>query len=141
MIKASYDEYGNILIDGTIIGICKKSNVKMLLDTGFSGDLCLPISTACEVGLHPTGMGGVRLADGSIVVLPIFLGKIEMGEKIRDCSIFVVPGGKEVLIGGGLLKPYRVCFHAEKKEITIEEKFKEGHLSELKQSLRKIVPR
>ena len=142
MIPIRYDN-GNIVIETTLIGICKELKAKLLVDTGFSSSLAVPISVACQIGLSPVGVGRVQLADGSVITLPIFLGKVKIGDKIIDTTYLVLSEeSKECLVGMELLAPYKISFHAAAKRVTIEESFiKNAHISELKQSLRKIIPR
>ena len=142
MIRAGYNDTGNLVLYATLIGTCKEVETELIIDSGFSSNLAIPISIAVSIGLSPCGVSRVQLADGTMVTIPVFLGQIKIGDRTIDTSFLVLSEGmKECLVGMELLSNYKVCFHAEKKEITIEENFKEGHLSELKQSLRKIVPR
>ena len=145
MIPIRYDKEGNIVIETTLIGICKELKAKLLVDTGFSSSLAVPISVACQIGLSPVGVGRVRLADGSVITLPIFLGKVKIGDKIIDTTYLVLSEeSKECLVGMELLAPYEITFHAAQKEVSIEEKesfIKNKHISELKQSLRNLIPR
>ena len=142
-IPTRFDAQRNIIMDVTLIGTCREKKTNLILDTGFSLSLAVPISIACEIGLVPSGVGRVRLADGSVITLPIFLGKIKIGDKIIDTTYLVLSEeSRECLIGMELLAPYKISFHAKAKRVTIEESFiKDAHISELKQSLRKIIPR
>lgn len=145
MIKAEYDEKENLVLYATLIGTCKEVKTKLIIDSGFSSNLGIPTSIAVSIGLCPCGVSSVQLADGTIVTIPVFLGKVKIGDKIIDTSYLVLPEGmKECLVGRELLSNYKVCFHTAKKEITIEEKQnfnKDKHLSELKEVLHRIVPR
>lgn len=135
---------GNLVLYATLIGTCKEVKKELIIDSGFSSNLAIPLSFAVSIGLCPCGVSSVQLADGTIVTIPVFLGKVKIGDKIIDTTYLVLPteGIKMCLVGMELLSNYKVCFHAEKKEITIEENFnKDTHISELKQSLHKIIPR
>jgi len=145
-IPANFDEQGNIRIPVKLIGLCRERNVSLILDSGFSGNITCPISLACAIGLKPQGVGSVQLADGSIITLPIFLGKVKIGDKIIDTTYLVLSEeSKECLVGMELLAPYKITFHADKKEVSINDEkqsfIKNKHIQDLQKSLRKIIPR
>ncbi|MEA2037158.1 MAG: aspartyl protease family protein, partial [Nanoarchaeota archaeon] len=111
MIAARYDQNGNIILDLKLIGTCGEKKVKVLMDTGFSGALAIPVSTGCEIGLEGVGEAQVIVASGESIPVPIFLGKLKIGDEIIECLYIVLPGSNEVLIGMEIIKDYNVQFH------------------------------
>lgn len=74
-------------------------NVQALLDTGFDGDVALPLGLLLNSG--PDRYTLWTLADGSEVVAPAFLGTVELGE-FDALPVLVNAIGDEPLIGRGL---------------------------------------
>lgn len=141
-IPAHFDERRNIRIPIKLIGTCDELAVNSLFDTGFSGNVACPISVACAIGLKPQGVGSVQLADGSVVTMPVFIGKVKIGNNIIDTTYLVLSEEtKECLVGMDLMSPYEINFLAAEKKVAITEEGNMHSLSELKQSLRRIVPR
>lgn len=121
MIRARYDEHGNIILDLKLIGRCGNKTVKTLLDTGFTGSLAIPVSVGCEIGLEPVGEAKVIVASGEAIPVPLFLGRIVIGEDEIDSIYIVLSGLEEVLIGMGVIRDYNVEFHGAKRTITIKK--------------------
>jgi clan AA aspartic protease len=170
MVSAEYDTRGSIIVDVTLIGKCSEKKKKVLLDTGFSGSLAIPVSLGCEIGLESVGNGRVILASGETRAVPIFAGKIRIGADEKDCVYLIMAGADEVLLGMDIIKDYTVQFHgaertiriargeamdvekAEKeieaimpvqviKEVVIPEEARKSRMEILKQTLREVVPR
>lgn len=140
MVEAYFDDDGNVVVKGKLKGLYKTKEIEMLVDSGFSADLTLPLNIACEIGLNSQGVANVRLADGSITNVSLFTGMIDLDGAPRNCTIFVLPNVRESLIGMGLLQFYEVCFYGIKNKVTMKH-LEENHVSELQQALRGIIPR
>lgn len=119
MIAAEYDTRGSIIVEVTLIGRCGEKKKKVLLDTGFSGSVAVPISIGCEIGLESVGNGRVILASGETRTVPVFAGKVRIGEDVKECAYLIMAGADEVLLGMDLIKDYNVQFHGVKKAIQI----------------------
>jgi clan AA aspartic protease len=167
MITAEFDTRGSIIVDVTLIGKCGEKKKKVLLDTGFSGSIAIPLSIGCEIGLESIGNGRVILASGETTAVPIFAGKIRIGADEKDCVYLIMAGADEVLLGMDIIKDYNVQFHGAKRTIRINrseeaiEKAEEiveaimpvqvirevvipeqkSRVQILKQTLREVVPR
>ena len=89
-----------------------------VLDTGFSGDVVCDLNRAMRLGLQPVGTGGVTLADGSVVNVPLFYGRIQLGTEVVREAIFIIIGD-EILIGMNTIRDYPVSFHAKQNKATI----------------------
>jgi len=119
MVSAEYDTRGSIIVEVTLIGKCGEKKKKVLLDTGFSGAIAIPLSIGCEIGLQSVGNGRVILASGETTAVPIFAGKIRIGTDEKDCVYLVMAGADEVLLGMDIIKDYDVQFHGAKRTIRI----------------------
>lgn len=132
-IAASYDKEGNIIIPATLIGRCDKKDVNLIVDTSFPSYAAIPTSVAVQIGLSFVGID-------ELTNIPVFLGKIKIGDKIIDSTYLVLPGESECYIGMSLLAPYHVSFCSSKKEVSIEERDL-AHLKSLSETLHRIAPR
>lgn len=168
MVLAEYDTRGSIIVDVTLIGKCSEKKKKVLLDTGFSGSIAMPVSIGCEIGLESVGNGRVILASGETTAVPIFAGKIRIGTDEKDCVYLIMAGADEVLLGMDIIKDYDVQFHGAKRtiriargeaiekaeeeieaiipvqvieEVVIPEEARKSRMDILKQTLREVVPR
>ena len=132
---------GRIEINVTLKGDFGEQNHWATIDTGFSLGVALPLKEAMRLGLSPISVGRVVTADGEVHNVDIFIGKVRLGNDDFEETAFIVIGS-EILLGMAVLSPYRVCFHADKKEVSIEQSFiKNTHIQDLQQSLRRIIPR
>jgi predicted aspartyl protease len=78
-----------------------------LLDTGFTGSLAIPATWRNRLG-RPDGWGRWRLADGSIIHAPVYLGSVEIIglPEVRAATIVVV--GDEYILGRRILDRYEI---------------------------------
>ena len=168
MVSAEFDTRGSIIVEVTLIGKCGEKKKKVLLDTGFSGAIAIPLSIGCEIGLQSVGSGRVILASGETRAVPIFAGKIRIGTDEQDCVYLIMAGADEVLLGMDIIKDYDVQFHGAKRtiriargedageaaeieeaimpvqvieEIVIPQEERKSRMEILKQTLREVVPR
>ena len=142
MIKSRIKE-NTIEIQVTVKGDYEERTHWAMLDSGFSLGIALPLNEALRLGLSHIGVGQVVTADGQVHTVGIFIGKVRLGNADFEETTFIVMGDM-FLVGMHALSSYLVCFHVDKNKVTIEEKqsfIKNTHISELKQSLRNLIPR
>ena len=140
MIASRIKQKG-IEINVTLKGDFGEQSIWAIVDTGFSLGIALPLHVAVRLGLSPISVGKIVTADGAVHSVDIFIGKVRLGESDFIETTFIVIGDA-ILLGMAVLSSYLVCFHADKKEVSIEQSFiKDKHISALQQSLRKIIPR
>jgi len=132
-IAASYDKEGNIIIPATLIGRCDKKEVDFIVDTSFPSYAAIPTSVAVQIGLSFVGID-------ELTNIPVFLGKVKIGDRIRDTTYLVLGEGSKCYIGMTLLAPYHVSFCPSKKELSIEERDL-ARLKSLSVALHRIAPR
>lgn len=117
---------GVILTNGTPVialkvrGSREEVIVEGILDTGFTGFLCLPIFLAVPLGLELTDTITSELADGTTVEDElVFAGQAEWDGTIMDIAI-TLTRSEDVSIGTAFLTGYRVEFDYSASTVRIE---------------------
>jgi clan AA aspartic protease len=104
-----------------VIGSRGKAAFDAIIDTGFSGDVCLPVAVAIGLGLELVGQTSIELADGTLKSDLVFEGKVRfLGEQI-DVDVYLT-NRDEALIGTGLLESCRLTIDFDKNKVKIERK-------------------
>lgn len=92
--------------------------VQALLDTGFDGSIVLTPKLFSN-GQSPTKYVECKLADSSVIEVPIFIGFIRLGgRKLNDVAILIM--GDEPIIGRGVLNNFKITLDHGKKVILEE---------------------
>jgi len=80
--------------------------VEALVDTGFNGEVAIPAAT---LRVRPSVLGNldIRMADGSEVSVPVYLGTIQIGSR-RIGPVTMLMLGDEPIIGLGVITQFRV---------------------------------
>lgn len=117
-VISTIDSAGSVRMNVSIIGSCTTSDHSAIFDSGFSGDIVLPIEIGVKVGLEHGGVTTVELADGFTQDFPIFLCEIDIGGIKQHAAVIVM--GNEVLIGMGLMEPFKMCMQKSTSEVIIE---------------------
>ncbi|MDZ7261338.1 MAG: hypothetical protein ONB05_04455 [candidate division KSB1 bacterium] len=114
MIHGYIDEIGTPLIDVTVEGTRSKITLPALIDTGFDGDLSLPIDIAVELGLELVTSIPLEFADGTITEdALVFAGLANLNEgKPRNVEILLTSGdhaliGRNWFVNGSLKIDYK----------------------------------
>ncbi len=84
----------------------QKIAVNAVVDTGFNGDLILPIEMVLELELSPQGYQRATLGDGTISQFRVYAGTVIWDGSRRLVEVNAATSG--VLIGMGLLEGYKV---------------------------------
>jgi len=74
-LRGYLDESHQPRIPVVVEGVRGDLTLEAVIDTGFDGELCLPLAVAIELGLELYGAQRVQLADGSIKSELVFLGR------------------------------------------------------------------
>jgi hypothetical protein len=74
-------------------------DVEALLDTGYEGDVAIPASLIAGVG-PPDGHNQWSLADGSPVLVPYYIGTVELSG-LGPFLALVIVIGDQALVGAG----------------------------------------
>jgi len=126
------DEYGQARVDVNVIGRKMQIAMDPIIDTGFDGDLSLPLPMAiCEIpkeflinhdscwnrhlqlGLELSGSVEVELVDGSIKQELIFSGSTKLGEKTKNVEITLTES-KDALLGTNMFSKLEIDFDGNK---------------------------
>lgn len=84
----------------------KKIAVDAVIDTGFNGDLILPIETVLELGLIPQGYQKATLGDGTISQFRVYAATVIWDGERRLVEVNSATTG--ILIGMGLLEGHKL---------------------------------
>lgn len=114
------DERNQLWISLTVGGSTQKRTIEVLVDTGFSGELALPLQIAIPLGLQLTAAGEYQYANGSRSIEMVFTGSLDWGSKNRLVAVNVL-NSDVPLLGGGLLHGYILLVDFEKKKLVIKE--------------------
>ena len=103
MRNLSYiDEYGQAVVEVVIKGSRTYITGKAIIDTGFDGDICLPVHLAIQLGLELESIQVVELADGSRKNELVFTGSVTLNGEEKEIEILLT-NSKDTLLGTGLL--------------------------------------
>lgn len=96
------------------------AEIRAAIDTGFTGSLALPIDTIARLGLHLVGARRGRLADGSLILLPLYLAHVLWDGVLR--RVQVLETGGPCLVGISFLYGYVLTFEViEGGHVSIEK--------------------
>ncbi len=84
----------------------QKIAVDAVVDTGFNGDLILPIEMVLELELIPQGYQKATLGDGTISQFRVYSGTVIWDGSRKLVEVNAATSG--VLIGMGLLEGYKL---------------------------------
>jgi clan AA aspartic protease len=88
-----------------VIGSRQTIELTAIVDTGFDGDLCIPIRVAVQLGLELVGEEFVELADGKQNYELVFAGSARFFGETHKVRIMVT-ASQDALIGTRLLNHY-----------------------------------
>jgi Predicted aspartyl protease len=109
------------IIKTVVVGSRARIAVERILDTGFDGYICLPITTAVTLGLELIDLQTSELVDGTILEdEPIFSGKIEWDGEVIETYI-VLTKSADTLLGTALLRGMEVRMNYSTREVVIEK--------------------
>ena len=91
-------------------GLGRSMPVAAVLDTGFNGDVSLPIPTIRSLQLRPMGQRRFTLADGEVSVMNTYLGRFNWHEE--PLEVVVVDSQGTAMVGMNLLWGSRITIEA-----------------------------
>jgi len=101
-VEAYLDEYRQAIVEIVLRGKTTDISTKAIIDTGFDGDICLPIHLAIQLGLELKTVQTVELANGSKKNELVFAGFVKLDKEEHEIEIFLTEA-KDTLLGTGLL--------------------------------------
>ena len=94
--------------------------MQVAIDTGFTGFLALPTDTIARLGLNLAGARRGRLADGSLILMHLYLANVLWDGLLR--RVQVLETGGPCLVGVSLLYGYVLTFEArDGSRVSIEK--------------------
>lgn len=108
-LEGYFDEYGQPRVRITVIGTHDEIAVDAVIDTGFDGDLCLPVQMGIKLGLELRGLTRVELADGTVKQELVFAGVARLGRKRKDVNILLTES-EDALLGTNVLSYLELDF-------------------------------
>lgn len=109
------------IVSITVSGARTSACLEALVDTGFNGDLCLPLETAVVLGLELRGYHNVQYADGRVEEELRFRGEVQLLGHTQRANIMLTKSD-EALLGMGLLKGHTLFIDCDTDEVRIERK-------------------
>ena len=113
-----FDEKGNPKIKIVIGGRKESGEIELLLDTGCSGYLVVPISMAVPLGLELIGIQQVQYADGRTINELVFKVVVKIDEDLKAVPA-TLTGGSQALAGIALFKNHSIKLDFKNKKIEI----------------------
>ena len=105
------------MVDVQVAGTRKRIRIRAILDTGFEGQVCLPIELAVPLGLELSGRMQYQLADGSLKRDLLFKGNAFFLGKKRRAVISLTEG--DALVGTELLSDCRLLIDFPKEKVRL----------------------
>jgi predicted aspartyl protease len=102
-VEGHIDEALQIRLPVRVRGQRSIVELSAVVDTGFNGALCLPISVAVTLGLMLSDIASIELADGRIQPELVFEGWVQIGEAPEQLVNILLTFGEEALVGMALL--------------------------------------
>lgn len=107
MILGSVNESREAVIQIAVLNNRKQTkSVSGVIDTGYTGDLILPVSIVNELDLKRRGIQEALLGDGSIKTFEMYAALVIWDGQIRRVEINASEAG--TLVGMGLLEGYKL---------------------------------
>jgi clan AA aspartic protease len=107
------------VISLVVIGKKQRRRIRAVIDTGFSGYLCLPRKMIRELHLDFLMLTQFELADGQKVDMAAYRAKVEFQGSIRDIYI-VQSESKDKLIGASLLEDQKLTIDYPARTVVLE---------------------
>ena len=106
------DEYGHPKVPVMVDGL----SMDAVVDTGFDGDLCLPIQVAIQLGLKLCDTMEVELADGSIKQELVFSGVTNFEGEAKKARIMLTES-TDALMGTQMFSYLEIDFDEKRVRI------------------------
>ncbi len=93
-----------------VVVLVNEVPIDAVIDTGFDGDLCLPIQVAIQRGLNLCDTIEVELADGTKKRESVFTGEAKLGDNKREVGIMLTES-EEGLLGTQMFSRLEINFN------------------------------
>ena len=120
-MKGRVDQAGRALVQISLRPSAQSTPTQLdaWIDTGFTGDLVLPLAPVTALALPQSGTVNAQLADGSIILMDTYDCLLEWFGQTRQ--IEVVPNnGQLPLLGIGLLRNHKLTIDYSLQSLEID---------------------
>lgn len=93
--------------------------IPTIIDTGFSGYLCLSKRYEDKIEMVFHHVERYELANGEVVVMDVFRGTILFGGRAHVVDL-ILTSSQDTLIGASLLKDYRLAIDYPRRVVEVE---------------------
>ena len=125
-IRGRLDAYHQPRVAITVRGARRDVTLEAVIDTGFDGQLCVPVSLAVEIGLELYGAQQTQLADGSIRSDLVFLGQAGfVGQRTQEVEILLTESD-DALLGVGFLMDWRLEIDFSQGLVQLQPRTRKG---------------
>ena len=115
-LEGYIDGAGTPRVKVEIVGYRGSVKVDAVLDTGFNGELCVPVPIAIQLGLELIGESLVTYADGRVEAELLFAGKAKVRDVEREVEI-TLTRGDETILGTSLLREAKVLLDFKERKL------------------------
>ena len=119
-MRGYFDDTGQPRITVLLSGNRGETTFDALIDTGFDGALCVPISVAIPLGLELYGDHYYELADGTVGHDVTFQGIVYLAEEACQIEISLTKS-EDALLGSELLDGYVLEIDYSNRTVEIRE--------------------
>ncbi len=118
MIQGRVNASGEPVVAITIHGAARRTRISLILDTGFTGHVCLARRHRRAMSLTRLGDIETELADGTRLTQPVYAGVVTFdGERRR--VLVTLTDSTDSLLGTALLRSKRVTIDFPRAHLTI----------------------
>lgn len=120
IINGIVDEHNGLWVKLKVSGYHSEKDIYFRIDTGFDGELSIPISFAVPLGLPLVGESSYNVAGGGQSNPLKFIASVQWGTKTKlvsaDVDKTTIP-----LLGLGLIKDYVLTIDLKNRTLLIKE--------------------
>lgn len=117
-VEGRIDELLSPRLNVKVEGLRGVIELDAIVDTGFNGDLCIPMTVAVQLGLILEYVHEVQLADGSRKRVPVYSCNAELNG-LKQRAEVILTDGTDALIGANMLKTLTVTINYIARKVTV----------------------
>ena len=95
-------------------------SIPTIVDTGFSGHLCLSNQHKDKIEMVFHHVERYELANGEVVVMDVFRGTIMFDEREQEVNL-ILTASEDTLIGAALLRDHLLTVNYPKRTVQVEQ--------------------
>ena len=118
MIVGSVTSAGEPVVPVTIHGQARRVRIAAILDTGFTGELCLARRHRRTMKLERLGEAEAELADGSRITQAVYAGRVTFDGELRRVLV-TLTNSEDSLLGTAMLRRKRLAIDFRSGRVTV----------------------